>query len=112
VAKLADAGKTHYQRSAALASFKAIGELTAHSDADHNYAVALVRPSTSNPENLEIIFGSNNRALVEKVLVAAGKAIPEAAMAQIEKQSADTVPAELSNLVSLPDHVGQSGAVN
>lgn len=67
------AAKQHYVSAAPLTTIPAVDELRAHSDADHTFALALVRVSSSDPSRMEVVFGTNNLSLTDKVLGLAAK---------------------------------------
>ena len=67
------AAKQHYVSAAALTTIPAVDELRAHSDADHTFSLALVRVSASDPTRMELVFGTNNISLTDKVLELAAK---------------------------------------
>jgi hypothetical protein len=72
------AAKRHYENAVAFTTIPAIDELRANADADHTFALALVRVSSSDPTRMEVVFGTNSISLTDKVLeLAAKKLSPE-----------------------------------
>lgn len=68
--------KAHYSKSKAFATIDVAQQLTPNVNADHLFTVALVRPNSDDPDKLDLVFGSNNPALSQRVLELAGKSVP------------------------------------
>ncbi|MDB5585908.1 MAG: hypothetical protein JWP26_878 [Devosia sp.] len=67
------AAKQHFGATNALTTIPAVDELRANADADHTFALALVRVSASDPTRMEVVFGTNNISPTDKVLEHAAK---------------------------------------
>lgn len=91
---LIDNAVSFYDASASIA-LQTSPDLIANKDANHRFAVALVRIDAKDPTKREIVYGSNNVALVNKVLEQAGKALP----------NGTTQPSQLRPIGGLKVHV-------
>lgn len=70
------AAKLHFEAAQALTTVPSVPELQPNRDADHHFAVALVRINAQG--SVELVFGCNNIALTNQVLELAGKTVPAA----------------------------------
>lgn len=70
------AAKLHFEAAQALTTVPSVPELQPNRDADHHFAVALVRINAQG--SIELVFGCNNIALTNQVLELAGKTVPAA----------------------------------
>ncbi len=75
--------KRHFEQAKPLTTLTAIDDLRANTDADHNFALALVRTDPSDPNKIEVVFGTNNISLTERVLELAAKKLPAEAKAKL-----------------------------
>lgn len=102
-----DLSKRHYESSASLTTFAAIPELAPSGEADHVYSLALVRPSADDENKVEVVFGTNNVSLLDKVLVIAAKAISDADAERLKQADENTVSPAVDNLIQLPSQTDQ-----
>lgn len=70
---LVTAAKLHYGLAAPLTTVPPVADLRPNSDADHHFAVALLRINEEGV--IELVFGCNNIALTNQVLELAGKSV-------------------------------------
>lgn len=78
-AALIETATHHFEHVPAL-SLLSTDDLLPNPNANHNYAVALVRIDPSDPAKREIVFGTSNVAATNFVLELAGKTLPPEAL--------------------------------
>lgn len=72
---LIESAADYYETSTPI-TLQTAPSLSSNKDANNTFAVALVRVDPKDPTNREIVFGSNNVSLVNRVLEQAAKSLP------------------------------------